>query len=91
MIKSFTVEESGQGRYYQSFENDYRKKVKTLSIIGPMGLTFWINEMPHPIMIYSVDGVWEWNINGQTEIKNIIFDPITCLGEKPQIIIEYSD
>lgn len=91
MIESFEVKKNDSGKCYKIFEND-EKIVNTLSIVGEMGLTFWINELPYPIMIYDTSGVWEWNINGQMEIKNIIFDPNSFRDDLAiQIIIEYFD
>ena len=61
--------------------------VQKLSIKGYPGLTFYLNNSEHSVMIYNSDGSWNWEINNEIGLECIKFDPASLIAGQDIVII----
>lgn len=62
-------------------------EVQKLAIKGYPGLTFYLNNSEHSVMIYNSDGSWNWEINNEIGLECIKFDPASLKAGQDIIII----
>ena len=76
--------------YFQEDENNnpiILTEVQKLTIKGYPGLTFYLNNSEHSVMIYNSDGSWNWEINNEIGLECIKFDPASLIAGQDIIII----